>query len=212
MGIALYGRFDSLGTYGYNLMISNGSGPRPEELTGAGKYKLYAANVYGYFLDRKIVVALYGELQQGLPEKNFVGMKGFVGYQTEPFTLGVEVFSQTQNNVKSDSTNATPFGFSVFARGSIIKDKLSAFARYDSYNQDNSFRDQDAIQTYSASKMYLNYDEQFITAGLDYTPHKNVHIMPNIWYNSYKAKAETALLVDRDADIVPRLTFYFIFR
>lgn len=53
MGIALYGRFDSLATYGYNVMISNGSGPRPEELTGAGKYKLYAADVYGYFLQRK---------------------------------------------------------------------------------------------------------------------------------------------------------------
>ncbi len=212
MGIALYGRFDSLATYGYNVMISNGSGPRPEELTGAGKYKLYAADVYGYFLQRKIMVDLYGELQQGLPDKDFIAMRAFVAYQTDPFTIGAEVFTQTQNNVKSDSTNATPFGISVFARGRIIKDKLSAFARYDSYNQDNSFRDQDAIKTYNASKMYLNYDEQFITAGLDYTPHKNVHIMPNIWYNSYKAKAETALLVDREADIVPRLTFYFIFR
>ena len=212
MGIALYGKFDSLGTYGYDVMFSNGAGPKPEELTGAGKYKLYAADVFGYFVDRKILVHLYGELQQGLPDKDFIGMKAFVGYQTEPFTIGAEVFSQVQNNVKSDSSNATPFGISVFARGRIIKDKLSAFARYDSYNQDNSFRDQDALKSYSASKMYLNYDEQFITAGLDYSPHKNVHIMPNIWYNSYKAKADSALLVDRKADIVPRLTFYFIYK
>lgn len=212
MGIALYGRFDSLGTYGYNVMFSNGSGPRPEELSGAGKYKLYSADVFGYFLDRKVVVTLYGELQQGLPEKDFVAMKAFVGYQTEPITFGVEVFSQTQNNVKSDSTNATPFGVSIFARGTIIKDKLSAFARYDSYNQDNSFRNQDAPTSYNPSRMYLNYDEQFITAGLDYSPHKNVHIMPNLWYNSYTAKADSPLLVDRKADIVPRVTVYFIFR
>jgi len=212
LGIALYGRFDSLATYGYNVMFSNGSGPRPEELTGAGKYKVYAANVFGYFLERKIIATLYGELQQGLPDKDFVAMKAFVGYQTEPITVGVEVFSQTQNNVKSDSTNATPFGVSVFARCRIIKDKLGAFARYDSYNQDDSFRDQDALTSYNASKMYLNYDEQFITAGLDYSPHKNVHIMPNLWYNGYTPKAESALLVDRKADIVPRMTFYFIFR
>ncbi len=212
LGLAIYGRFDSLATYGYNVMISNGAGTRPEEITGAGKYKLYAADVYGYFLHRKIVIDLYGELQQGLPEKDFIAIKAFVGYQTEALSFGFEVYSQTQHNVKSDSTNATPFEYSFFAHGRIIKNKLEAFARFDSANPDNSYRDQDAIKKYDISKMYLHYDEQFLTAGLDYTPHKNVHIMPNIWVNSYKAKADTALLVDRVADVVPRLTFYFIFR
>lgn len=54
------------------------------------------------------MVDLYGELQQGLPDKDFIAMRAFVAYQTDLFTIGAEVFTQTQNNVKSDSTNATP--------------------------------------------------------------------------------------------------------
>jgi hypothetical protein len=212
MGIALYGTFDSLGLYGYNVMIGNGNGTRPEELTAAGKHKIYYGELYSYLFDKKVVLDLYGDYQTGLNEKNAITLKAFAAYQTEPFTLGVEVMTQTQNNAKSDGTNVTPFGLSVFTRGRIVKDKLGFFARYDSYNPDNSYRDQDAITTYNAGNMNRHYDEQFITAGLDFMPHKNVHLMPNIWINSYTAKAETELLVERDADIVPRLTFFFIFR
>ncbi|MEP6793877.1 MAG: hypothetical protein ABJB16_06095 [Saprospiraceae bacterium] len=212
MGVALYGRFDSLGTYGYNVMISNGTGPKPEELTQTGKHKVYAGEVYGYLFDRKIILDLYADYQTGHNDQFVSNIRGFAAYQTDPVTIGMELFSGTQNKIKSDGTNVTPFGYSIFARGRIIKDKLNAFVRYDSYNPDNSYRDKDILASYNAGAMNKQYDEQFFTAGLDFMPHRNVHLMPNIWINSYKAKAETALLVKREADIVPRLTFYFIFR
>ncbi len=126
--------------------------------------------------------------------------------------MGVEVFSQRQLNAKSDGTDVTPFGFSAFVKGRLIKNKLQAFARYDSYNPDNSYRDQDVLSGYNAANMFRHYDEQFFLAGLDYTPHKNVHLMPNLWVNAYTPKADAPLLVDRKADIIPRLTFFFIFR
>ena len=139
-------------------------------------------------------------------------LKGFAGYQSEVFTIGAEVLTQIQNNVKSDGTNARPFGISLFARGQFIKDKLSAFARYDTFDPDSDYRDADALTTFNASAMFRHYDEQFFVAGLDITPHKNVHIMPNIWINSYSPKADNDVLVEREADIVPRVTFYFIYR
>jgi len=212
MGVALYGTFDSLGNYGYNVMIGNGTGTKPEELTAGGKHKVYYGELFAYLLDRKMVIDLYGDYQTGLKDKDIVTLKGFVAYQTEPITFGLEVLSQTQYKVKSDTTDATPFGISVFARGRIVKDKLNVFARFDLYNPDHSYREKDVIKTYNSANMNKHYDEQFITVGLDFTPHKNVHLMPNIWINSYKAKAETAILVKREADIVPRLTFYFIYR
>lgn len=211
-GIALLGTFDSLANFGYNIMIGNGTGTRPEELTQAGKHKIYYGELYGYFFDRKLVVDLYGDFQTGLHDKNVYILKTCVAYQTEPFTVGVEAFTQKLLKSKSDGTDATPGGFSVFARGRIIKDKLHAFARYDSYNPDNSYRDIDVITTYNAANMNKHYDETFFVAGLDFTPHKNVHFMPNLWVNSYSPKGESALLVEREADIVPRLTCYFIFR
>ncbi|HUQ65202.1 MAG TPA: hypothetical protein VM101_03560 [Flavitalea sp.] len=212
MGLALYGRFDSLGTYGYNLMVGNGNGTRPEDFTEAGKHKVYYGELYAYLLERKLVLDFYADYQTSSNERDVVTLKGFAAYQTSSFAIGGELFTQTMNNTKSDGEDATPFGVSIFARASVIKDKLNVFARYDSFNPDNSYRNEDAITVYNAANMFRHYDETFFLAGLDYYPHKNVHIMPNIWVNTYSPKADAEILPEREADIVPRVTFYFIFR
>ena len=193
-------------------MVGNGNGPRPEDLTINGRHKIYSGELYAYLMDRKIVLDLYGDLQTAENDRTVTVLKGFAGYQSTPFTIGVELLFINQNNIKSDGEDAKPFGYSIFARGQVVKDKLNAFARYDSFNPDNDYRDVDVITSYSASNMFRHYDESFFVAGLDYTPHKNVHIMPNIWVNSYSPKADAEILPERDADVVPRVTFYFIFR
>jgi hypothetical protein len=57
--------------------------------------------------------------------------------------------------------------------------------------------------------------QTFITAGLDYTPVKRVHIMPNIWYTGFKSMdtnlTSTQKLAKSDYDLVYRITFYYIF-
>jgi len=212
LGVALIGVLNSAGTYGYNLMVGNGTGTRPEELTPVGKGKIYSAEVFGKFLDKKLMVELYGDVQTGIDEKNQLLLKSLVGYKTEPLTIGVEVMHQTLYHNKSDATNAVPFGFSVFARGSLVKDKLGAFARFDTFNPDLNYRAQDVPSVYNRSTMFQHYDEQFFVAGLDFTPHKKVHLMPNIWINSYSAKGESSILVERKADIVPRVTFLFEYK
>ena len=53
------------------------------------------------------------------------------------------------------------------------------------------------------------HKEQFITAGLDFTPVKNVHLMPNIWYNKYTNQGPANLY--NSNDMVYRVTFYYVF-
>ena len=57
-----------------------------------------------------------------------------------------------------------------------------------------------------------NNKETFITAGLDFTPIKNVHFMPNVWYNQYEGKqANLTGSSKKDHDLVYRVTFYYVF-
>ncbi|MEO5906096.1 MAG: hypothetical protein ABIQ11_05185 [Saprospiraceae bacterium] len=212
MGVALMGKVDSLGSFGYNIMIGNGSGTRPEELTQTGKHKIYSGEIYGYFLDRKLVLDLYADYLTGVNDRTVLTLKGFAGVQLPAFTFGAEIFSLTQNNLKTDGSDVNPLGYSIFARAPIVKDKLTVFARYDSFDPDNAYRTQDAPTAYLGANMFRHYSEGFFVAGLDFAPHKSVHIIPNIWINSYEAKAESNVLVDRKADIVPRVTVYFTTR
>ena len=55
-----------------------------------------------------------------------------------------------------------------------------------------------------------NTKEEFITAGLDFTPIKNVHFMPNIWYNAKNQLSNTAVS-NSSYDLVYRMSFYFVF-
>jgi len=56
--------------------------------------------------------------------------------------------------------------------------------------------------------------QTFYTLGLDYTPVKRVHIMPNIWVTDFKSLVNvpsTATHANFDYDFVPRVTFYYLF-
>ncbi|HEY4876347.1 MAG TPA: hypothetical protein VIH86_12285, partial [Puia sp.] len=62
----------------------------------------------------------------------------------------------------------------------------------------------------------ISSKETFFTVGLDFTPYKNVHFMPNIWYTHYKSQLATipgmsAGNSDANYDLVYRMTFYFVF-
>jgi hypothetical protein len=71
------------------------------------------------------------------------------------------------------------------------------FARYDLYNPDSN-------------NDSTGYKENFIVAGLGYMPLENIHFMPNIWMNFYHGKSGSS--VRRDADIVARFTFFYIYK
>lgn len=221
LGVALQGKFDpAKGRFGYDFMISNGSGARPEN----DKFKWFAADVYAKLLDKKLVLQLYADYQRMTWTTGFHHarsmLKGFASYTTPGFTAGVEAFtSYGQQDVVgvhgpvNDTISAGSRGISLFVRGNIIKDKLLFFARTDWFNPDVNYNEQ-AYDSYKAltSTFEPNNKETFCTAGIDFMPAKNVHFMPNIWYNRYSSERSSATCRDKhDYDLVYRITFYYVY-
>jgi len=198
IGVGLRGYFDKKMNYGYFIMIGNGTGTKPE----FNKYKNYFVSLNAKPFDN-FVAEVYTEYEAAENDKSKLSLKGVLAYQHPEFTVGTEVIDHIKKNAGINNANVNPFGISLFARGILIKDKktkepvLGAFARYDMYDPDMEIKSS-------------GYKENFVTAGFDYMPAANVHFMPNIWINSYAAKDPS--LAERKADIVGRMTFYFVFK
>jgi hypothetical protein len=213
VGISLLGKLNDKGDYGYNFMIANGTAQKPE----TDKYKKLYGELYAKLMDQKIIIDVAGTYEAVANSQDRTALKGFVAYQSTPVTAGIEIVNQTQKNAIKDSikgaavankVNIIPFGLSVFVKGQIIPSKLNFFARYDNYNPDTKF---DANVLYSAK--LASDKENFITAGLDWTPVSNVHLMPNIWYDSYSSqKNNVSGKAKSDYDMTARLTFYYVFK
>jgi hypothetical protein len=146
-------------------------------------------------------------------------LKLFVGYTSAPISIGAEGFlNHGKQDVVGiagngrDTLDANALGFSVFARGKIISDKLGFFARMDLFNPDQHY-DQ-GYQSYEGLSSHFdpNTREEFFTAGLDFTPVRNVHLMPNVWYNGYHGRLnQLSSAAKYDYDLVYRMTFYYVF-
>ena len=220
LGLSLQGSFDKEANYGYDLMVGNGNGDVPEN----DKYKWFYGDLWAKFFDKKLTLSLYGDYMRMNWERDWHHsrhmIKAFVGYANDQFALGAEGFiNKGQKDVvgiranSSDTLNATSLGLSLFARTKLIPEKLSAFARADFFNPDSKY---DAAKYLSyqgfSSQFEPNTKEKFITAGLDFTPTRNVHLMPNIWYNSYDGQqAHLTGAAKHDYDLVYRLTFNYVF-
>jgi len=229
LGATLQGKFDAKGNYGYNVMVGNGSSAKPE----GDIFKWFYGDVWAMFLDKKLVIDLYADYERlnwqawssaASPAWHHSRqmLKGYIAYNTPALTIGAEGYL---NNLKNDNFATTKAGtidtlstvakgISFYVHGDIIKTKLRFFARYDIYNPDNKI-DNNTYTKYVGNTANYNdptTKEQFITAGLDFTPAKNVHFMPNIWYNNYKSQlANTTGKLKSDNDLAYRLSFYFVF-
>jgi hypothetical protein len=211
VGVSLQGKLNDKGDYGYNLMISNGSGAKPE----TDKFKKLYADMYVKFMDQKFMLDLGidNERSQLSPYmKSKTTYKAFLAYQTKPFTMGLEAFQQVQKNAIVVTgqlpSNDVASGISVFAKG-LLTDKLSWVLRYDNYNPDTQFNENNAY----ASTYTGMFKETFLLAGLDFAPMKNVHIIPNIWYNSYNNRDVAVNHLSRSSyDLAARVTVYYVFK
>ncbi|MET4081994.1 hypothetical protein ABIB40_001945 [Pedobacter sp. UYP30] len=221
LGASLQGTFDSkTKNFGYDVMVGNGTGARPE----VDNRKWLSGDIWAKFLDKKLYVNFYLDYNGSNPiagmnqSRNMI--KGFVAYTVPKFTFGVEAFTNTLKNGdqateiatgKTDFLTVQAKGISIFAHGIILKDKLNFFARYDAFNPDNKINNSFYNKYVQPTSGYSDPStkEQFITAGLDYTPIKNVHFMPNIWADTYKNQGFNPKYTG--IDLVYRLTCYFVF-
>lgn len=193
IGIMLRGKFDSAGTVNYVAMIGNGNGQKPEN----DKFKKYYLSLSAKPI-KEFVVEGYADYQPAAADKNKTTLKGFAAYKSADLTVGAEVFQQMQEKARSGGADVKPFGVSLFAWAPISGvSKLNVFARFDYYDPDTEDSDS-------------GFTENFITAGLDFMPLKDVHFMPNVWVNTFSDKSPAN--ISRDADVVVRMTFFYIYK
>jgi len=198
-----------------------------------GFFKMFYGDLWGKFFDKHLYLDLYADYAQtsssianaavtagtvGPSEHNM--FKAFASYNSKLITVGVEAYTQKIDNAVLNTTTktadqATVNAISLWVRGGIVKDKWSYFARFDHYNPDTKFNSADSYSTIFTN--YGSYDpttkENFFTGGLDYTPIKSVHIMPNIWLTQYLDQYATTHTgyVPNDQTLVYRLTFFYQF-
>jgi hypothetical protein len=178
-GIRLSGLFTENGKYGYNFMIGNGAGTKPE----SDKYKVVYMNLWTKLFDQRLYLELFQDYNKAPDNRYLSTSKGFVAWKTGSYAVGTEVVNQKKGGFGFNSENIDILGISVFAHADIKKEKLRVFARYDSYNPDYRF----SIDHYDTDGA-LTFDEQFFSFGIDIMPHRNVSIMPNMYINSYSKK------------------------
>ncbi len=219
-------------TIGYNFMVGNGTGAKPETNRG----KKIRGNLYLNTFQQKLTIGVYGDynvIQPSLYTINNTTLKAYIDYKSDGFRIGAEVFEQINKNgdiyavsyaknAKVDTADGAQLGWSVFASARIIKGKLNCFLRMDMYNPDTKFN---SNNLYLSSTVGGNmnsttfFNQTFYLVGLDYTPISRIHIMPNLWYTQYTAMsgltdAKGNAITGRaksDYDIIPRVTFFFVF-
>jgi len=244
MGAELQGWFDSKGNFGYDLMVGNGTQAKP----GTSQFKWFYGDVYAKFLNRRLLIDLYQDYEKlnwGVYTKGSGPWyhdrnttKLFAAWTTPKLTIGFEGFMTTllgdvkitekNGNINYGTTQAMDMSF--FVRGPILKDhagqvKLGFFARFDNYDPSGDLSNiVNNANTKSYTALTAAYDpttkEQFVVAGLDFTPFKNVHIMPNFWLDAYTSSISpnaTNELINpfitnnKGTDVVWRLTFFYIY-
>jgi len=228
LGAALQGTFDpATKNFGYVAMVANNS---TSSLLAAsnpntGFYKMFYGDIWSKFLDGKLVADFYADYAKTAPTGPTIGpqehnmYKLFAAYTVPTFTFGVEAYTQNLANAVTNTTtklgeDATVHAISLFVRGAIVPTKIGFFARFDDYNPDTKYNSSD---TYTVNTNYGSYTpvvkEKFYTAGLDFTPAKNIHFMPNLWLLDFKdaRDATAAGYAPADHTLVYRMTFFYVF-
>lgn len=228
-GAGLNGTFDpKTRNFGYDLLVANGSAAKPVAYTN--NFRFFYGDIWAKLFDKHLLLDLYADYNRNAwtptLHQSRQMVKGFIAYTAPKVTIGVEGFINTLKNgatltpktgTKSTAT-ASAEAISAYVRGKIVGDKLGFFARYDQVNPDSKITASNIANFTSVTEAISNYTdpaapnspvhESFVTAGLDFTPIKNVHFMPNVWYDHYHSMGNPT---PDNHDIVYRMTIYFIY-
>lgn len=213
LGLGVFGKIGKNENVGYDILIGNGNGAMREN----NKYKKIYTSLYFYLLNKKIVIQGNYEHDRTAStpvHQDINNFKAYAAYQTSSTTVAVEAFTQLKTNntqyvqgVDTLYSDVTPSGISFYITQQLIPDKLRFFVRYDIYNPDNKY---DSKLNYTGG--YNTTKESLAILGLDFIPYKNIHIMPNLWYDHYGSKLPgVSGKLKGDYDLVGRVTLHFLF-
>jgi hypothetical protein len=201
LGVQLRGWLDGNHRAGYNLMIGDGNGQRPE----SDRFKTFYLGVplrrgdlrIEPYADYQAVRVNAGRLavSDTVVNNDQATYKVFAGYEFRRWALGVEALSRV--NHQAGKPNQEPRGFSVFAR-SAFHPLLVGFARFDEWRPDQ--------------RVANRVDTRLWIAGLDWQPVKDLHVMPNVEIAQYVRRGTAALPANQaHNDVQARITFYYLF-
>ncbi|MFQ5708349.1 MAG: hypothetical protein ACE5HO_12910 [bacterium] len=193
-GVAVKGSFGGDKQVAYHFMFSNGSSTGSE--TNEGKK---VALSLGYRLTKELSVEVYGDFEERPGASDRYTAQGFLTYQTARWRAGAQLVHQTRQQV---GDNAQLQLASAFAAAQ-VREELWAFVRFD--------RSFDPIPE-GPKVSFVPFDGtaklNFLLLGADYRPHKQVHLMPNVelaFYDSVNGERP-------NADVIPRFTFYYVWK
>ncbi|MCH7677823.1 hypothetical protein IID10_00470 [candidate division KSB1 bacterium] len=178
----------------YHLMFGNGSSNRSE--SNNGKKVRFSL---GYKVNSNVAVEAYADWEERPGNSNRYTVQGFASYQNENFRAGAQLLHQ---NRSSDAGDLNLEVFSIFGAAQ-LREKVWGFARWD--------RSFDPLPG-GPGISYLPIDGtakfNFLLLGIDIMPHKQIHFMPNIeliFYGDTKGASP-------DSDVIPRFTFYYVWK
>lgn len=198
LGAQLRGWADSDRHVGYNLMVGNGTGQKPEGDRFKTVYLSLPVRWGGLrlepYADYQAVRVNAGRaaVSDTVANNDQSTWKVFAGYEFRRWALGAEALARV--NRLAGRPNQEPRGWSVFARGS-LHPQLAGFARFDLWQPDHRAADR--------------VDTQLWIAGLDWQPVKDVHVMPNVEATQYLRRG--AGRPPAQHDLQARVTFYYLF-
>ncbi len=194
-GVAVQGNLDAAKKFSYHAMVGNGTGINGEIDKDKTVYlSLTARPVKG------VIAEAYADFDKREESKDRYTLQGFLAYQGDTFRVGAQVANQTRKQGEGKE-NLNLLGVSAFGAAQLIEKKVWALARFDRMFDPNPDGERIAYTPYD--KMAKS---NTIIFGVDWTPIKDVHIIPNLFLVFYDKPDKG----DKpNTDVMPRLTLYY---
>jgi hypothetical protein len=196
-GLAIKGSLAGNNTLTYHAMVGNGTGTGSENNEDK-KFYLSAAlrPVEG------VVIEGYVDFENRDLDQDRITTQGFIGYQQKRFRIGGQFVHQIRQQGKGKE-DVTIQGLSVFGAVALQPKKVWILARFDQMLDANPSGPKIAYIPYSDAAK-----SNTIIAGVDWSPAKDVHIIPNLFLVIYDEPDQGE---KPDSDLMPRLTVYYRF-
>lgn len=190
MGVALLRAPSAAHPLGWHLMLSNGTGQKPENSPGK-KLTLAVPWRLGDF-----VVEGMGDFEDERGTRDRWTVRAFGGWQKGADGAGVELYRRVNANAGVANADVVPAGLSVHGHHA-LNGLWRVVGRVDWTDPDMNLD-------------HAGYRELFFIAALDAVPNAAVHLMPNVLVRTYSAK--DSALPDRKADVALRVTAYWTYK
>jgi hypothetical protein len=195
-GFAMKGAIDADSKFNYHFMFSNGNSNKQE--IDKGKSGMFAFN---YRPSKKFVVEAYADYQDHEGDTDWYTYQGFAGFSEESYRIGLQYAHQTRDKNTDESINLRTA--SMYAVGNVWE-QVSILGRIDRNldpNPQGEKIDFVPIDPTASSTLFL--------FGVDYSPVKDVSIIPNVEYVYYNENDEG---VTPNSDLYAKLTFFWKFK